>query len=74
MGGGLPHEILIIMKKVELVNAYKGNTVRPIKAQYKNTSYANLIRGDSFGATGVMEVKVKEATVKGYAECKVGGC
>ena len=27
---------------------------RTIKAQYKNTSYANLIRNDSFGASGVI--------------------
>jgi len=49
--------------------------VRTIKAQYNNTSFANLIRGDSFGASAVImeKVKVKEATAKGYAEIGVGG-
>ena len=50
--------------------------MRTIKAQYNNTSFANLIRGDSFGASAVImeKVKVKEATAKGYAEIGVGGC
>jgi hypothetical protein len=58
-----------------IFNAYRGGYVRTIKAQYNNTSFANLIRGDSFGASAVImeKVKVKEATAKGYAEIGVGG-
>ena len=63
------------MIKPRIFNAYKGGVVRTIKAQYNNTSFANLIRGDSFGASAVVmeKVKVKEATAKGYAEIGVGG-
>lgn len=61
------------MSSVKLLNAYKGRVVRPIKAQYNNTSYANLIRTDSFGATGVIQMKVKNQTKAGYIECPIGG-
>ena len=61
------------MNKVKLVNAYNGGVVRPIKAQYNNTSYANLIRTDSFGATGVIHMKVKNQTKAGYIDCPIGG-
>lgn len=45
------------LPQVELVNAYKYGTCRTIKAQYNNTSYANLVRQDSFGASAVMVMK-----------------
>lgn len=50
---------------VSLFNAEGDGNARTIKAQYGQTSRANLERTDSFGASGV-EVRIKEATEQGY--------
>lgn len=38
----------------------RGGRVRPIKAQYANSSQANYSRGDGFGATGIIELYEKD--------------
>lgn len=43
------------MKKHIPFNPYKDGTCRTIKAQYNNSSLANFVRQDGFGATGVIE-------------------
>ena len=55
---------------VEPINDQDG-ACRTIKAQYNNTSRSNLIRQDSFGATGV--IVIPSNTKDGYVECEVGG-
>jgi hypothetical protein len=42
------------MLRVESLNPYKDGTCRTIKAQYQQTSLANLLRQDGLGATGVI--------------------
>jgi hypothetical protein len=43
------------MRKVRPLNPYGGGVSRTIKAQYQQTSTANLIREGTFAATGAME-------------------
>lgn len=40
---------------VEPLNPYKDGTCRTIKAQYQQSSRANFVRQDEFGATGVVQ-------------------
>lgn len=42
------------MLRIEPLNPYKDGTCRTIKAQYQQTSLANLLRQDGLGATGVI--------------------
>lgn len=46
------------------INTETDGTARTIKAQYKNVSRANLVRPDSFGATGVA-LKINQETADG---------
>jgi hypothetical protein len=48
------------------LNVESDGTAISLKAQYQQTSGANLVRRGTFGATGAC-VKIKEATKQGYA-------
>jgi len=50
---------------IKPLNEYDWGGARTIKAQYNNTSYANFVRTDGFGATGVIELiedEIKQET------------
>lgn len=52
-------------KHIEPINEYPDGTSRTIKAQYAQTSSANLNRDDSFGATGATDgFRVRKLTPK----------
>lgn len=52
-------------------NEYPDHTARTIKNQYYKNSNANFMLTTARGATGV-EIRVKQATKKGYAEAYEG--
>lgn len=56
---------------VNLLNPMDDGTVRTIKAQYSQSSPANMNRGGSMGATGV--IYIKQATKSGLTPMLVGG-
>ena len=45
-----------MQKKVLPINPMPDGSCRTIKAQYQQTSLANLIRGGGYDATGVIEI------------------
>ena len=45
-----------MQKEVKPINPMPDGVCRTIKAQYQQTSLANLIRGGGYAATGVMEI------------------
>jgi site-specific DNA-cytosine methylase len=53
----------MITEKSEVINAMPDGTSRTIKAQYQQTSRANLERVGSFGATGVKKgIRIRKLT------------
>lgn len=57
--------IMETTKHIEPINEYPDGTSRTIKAQYAQTSSANLNRDDSFGATGATDgFRVRKLTPK----------